>query len=144
LPYEEGQAVPEGYYVKSRPRVGMVAGGAGALGGLWLAGVVIALFDGLSDGLRSIDCIDSCPTSRDQELGWLAMPVVGPWVSLGTGTLDTGWVAGSIVMGLGQGAGLGLIIAGVAAREKRLVPMTSVTRGTYGENITTLGLRGSF
>jgi hypothetical protein len=66
LPYREGAPIPLGYHREERPRKGLVTAGwivTGIPYGLGLVAAVSADFDNAS--------------------GWLAVPFMGPWLTLG-------------------------------------------------------------
>jgi hypothetical protein len=121
LPYEEGQPVPEGYRVVSKPIRGLVIAGSVTTGAMWILGVSIASGGGFANGS-----------------GWLVLPVLGPWVAMGvrrsscagrsnlvdtaTCTADDSLLRTVYVMdGLVQAAGAAMFIAGLAATRTELV-----------------------
>lgn len=65
LPYYDGMPVPPGYKVVTRPATGVITGGAVGLG----ASYGVALIFGAAHGF-------------DNGGGWLAMPLVGPWLAI--------------------------------------------------------------
>ncbi len=65
LPYYDGMPVPPGYKVVTRPASGVITGGAAGLG----ASYGIALIFGAAHGF-------------DNGGGWLAAPLVGPWLAI--------------------------------------------------------------
>jgi hypothetical protein len=120
--FVDGQPVPPGYHLESSPRRGMIIGGAVTFGSLYVISVIAADARG-SDG------------TTNENLKPLYIPVLGPFlasskVQSGTGVL--------ILDGIGQAAGLAMVIAGVAfpkteivrndVAEVHLVPMASSDR----------------
>jgi hypothetical protein len=156
LPYKRGMEVPDGYQVVARPRVPMAIAGGASLGASWIVGVVVAIINALPRCRSSSTGWGpsgyNCSSESTQELGLLALPLAGPWGSIGTGTLDDGMVALASVLGVTQAAGLGVLIVGMATGETLLVPkkasraapLLTVARGRFGEQVPTIGLAGSF
>lgn len=103
LDYEEGDAIPPGYSVRSRLRKGLVVGGAVTFGVLYVLSVLVA------DSVRGTD---------SDNLRSLYVPAIGPFIALskvqgGNGVL--------ILDGVGQTAGLIMLVAGVAFPRHELV-----------------------
>lgn len=65
LPYREGTEPPNGYVLETRRNTGLMAGGGLTWGGAYAVGVVYAL-----------------AKSFDNGTGWLAAPLVGPWMAI--------------------------------------------------------------
>ncbi|GAC1363342.1 MAG: hypothetical protein NVSMB47_15150 [Polyangiales bacterium] len=130
LDYEEGDAIPPGYSVRSRIRKGLVVGGAVTFGVLYVLSVLVADttkgFD--SDNLRS-----------------LYIPAIGPFIALskvqgGNGVL--------ILDGIGQTGGLIMLIAGAAFPRHELV-RNDILADVHvvpllGSGLGGLGLAGAF
>lgn len=106
LDYEEGDPIPPGYHLKQKVRLGPVIGGACSFGVLWLMSVFASSI-GSSLGDKNV-----------QEL-WL--PVVGPFITLGKVSSDSGSKPLLIVDGVGQGVGVGLFLWGVTSPRTVLV-----------------------
>ncbi len=102
IPYEEGTPVPPGARVVTRPRVGLIAGGAGTLGGMWLLSSLI--------GAVIVDA-----GSRDESGYWMMIPVVGPFAfAAATDDLPgVGWF-GLTMLGVAQVAGATMLVVGLA------------------------------
>src|SRR5207248_3193025 len=66
VPYEGGP-IPAGYHVESRPRRGLLIGGAVILGVPYVLGLSIASGEDFPN-----------------RTGWLVVPGVGPWITLAT------------------------------------------------------------
>lgn len=108
LDYEEGQPIPEGYRLQTRVRKGLVAGGAGTFGGLWLASILAA-------------SVATSANEDDDKWMPLYIPVGGPFATIATvGSSSAGTLA-LMLDGLGQAGGLTMLIVGAALPEKRLV-----------------------
>jgi len=143
LPYEEGDPIPPGYRLDSRPRRGLVVGGISMLASAWGLSLIIGL---------SVDTL-AAAFGDNKSVAWpLYIPVVGPFV--GIGVFDSK-AAGTFVLavdGLVQAGGLAMIIAGFAAPEKRLVRgadpqaqsgFVTVLPMPFGKNGVGLGLVGT-
>ncbi|MBW2526993.1 MAG: hypothetical protein JRI23_22625 [Deltaproteobacteria bacterium] len=115
IPYRDGDPVPEGYRVESTPRYGLVAAGASVLASTWLISTVTAIT------LDNEDSVDDDPNFDDMYTPML-IPVVGPFITIGTADAS-GTGAGILALdGVVQCAGLAMFIAGFAAPKKELVP----------------------
>jgi hypothetical protein len=151
--YVEGQPVPAGYHVETRPRKGLVVAGAIVFGSLYVISASVA-----------------GSSKRDGD-GFLLIPVFGPFIDLGqrgdscnsnnnaflcssTDSSERFWL---VFDGLGQAAGATMLIAGLVAQEKMLerddVPLTSKRSSTFawtltprsiGKNGLGLGVQGIF
>lgn len=143
LSYQEGQPVPEGYQLEERPRTALVTTG-------WiLTGVAYGGALAASGG-----------AGFKNESGWLAVPLLGPWMTLGQRNYhcdnssdaradcvaDVFVVMGLIMDGIMQSGGGTLLMVGYLAPKKglvredatlRIVPM----RVGSGQGV---GIRGSF
>jgi hypothetical protein len=108
LDYEEGQPIPEGYRLQTRVRKGLVAGGAGTFGGLWLASIFVA---------------SAATSANGDDDRWvpLYIPVGGPFAAIATLGSDSLGTLALALDGLGQAGGLTMLIVGVALPQKRLV-----------------------
>lgn len=130
LPYREGQPIPSGYHLEERPRRGAVITGY-VLGGVGYGAAVLAALG----------------SDFANHSGWLLLPVVGPWLTLGLrdyhdcsnqtssdstssdydSTYDEECVedgfamAGLIIDGMLQAAGATLVFIGHAAPKQVLV-----------------------
>ena len=119
----EGGPIPAGYHLESRPRRGLVIGGAIVLGVPYVLGLSIA-------------------SGQDfpNKTGWLVVPGIGPWITLAarhrsgcnSSDLCTGDAVDSatrtflILDGLMQTAGAVMFITGIAA------PRTVIARDFMG------------
>jgi hypothetical protein len=107
LPYEEGQTVPNGYRLRTRPVRSLVVSGSITFGVTYL----ISLIVGATAVAQGGDNKSFAP---------LFAPVVGPFISIGTiGSSGTGtlWL---VIDGLTQTAGAAMLITGLAVDEKFL------------------------
>ncbi len=116
-PYREGAPIPQGYHVEQRVRKGMVIAGAITLGIPYTIGLAAA-----------------GGSNFRNESGWLALPALGPFITLGRRHADchTGSKAASclgdvmlgfglVLDGLAQTAGATLLLIGVSAPKTELV-----------------------
>jgi hypothetical protein len=115
IPYRDGDPIPEGYRVESTPRYGLVAGGASIVGGAWLISTITAI------ALDQEQSVENDPNFDDMYTPML-IPVVGPFITIGTADAS-GTGAGILALdGVIQTAGLAMFIAGFAAPTLELVP----------------------
>jgi hypothetical protein len=160
LPYEEGQPIPPGYALEQRPLIGLSIAGAAALGVLWIASIGIGVVgeNEVADERRSREAAESSPYPRQyhcnehsdtdllslcaDDVMWpMALPVVGPFVTIGTAHAEGAGVAVLLLDGIVQTGGLAMLIAGLAVRRDVLVLQTS---GEAGLRISpTLGPTGA-
>jgi len=145
LPYEEGDAIPEGYRLRDRPRRGLIIAGSIVTGIPWLFSVTAAV-----------------ASDYENKSGFLVIPALGPWLMLATGgasdepcssTLDScsrnrsGLRSILVLDGLVQTAGAAMFVAGLAIPRKRLV-RTDVSVGLVptplGHDGYGLGAVGTF
>jgi hypothetical protein len=118
LPYQEGQQIPQGYYLDEGIRRGPVIAGTIVFGVPYVLGFSIAA------GLNF-----------ESSTGWLALPVAGPWLTLATredscdetdpfdsGCEDDRAIRTLLVLdGLMQGVGAILSVWGLTSPRKRLL-----------------------
>ncbi len=114
LPYEEGDPVPYGYRPETQIRKGLVIGGAVTLGSLYL---ISASIGSLANDIDS---------SSDQFTP-LFFPVVGPFITIGTASSEGSGTFFLLIDGVGQSAGLAMLIAGLAS------PRTVLLRNDLAE-----------
>jgi len=94
---------PDGFVVREQPRLGLVIAGA-VVGGLaYLNSSVVGV---------AIDDGRGAP---------MAIPVIGPFISMGTLGESGGARAGLMLAGLAQGAGLTMLVFGLAMPKTTLV-----------------------
>jgi hypothetical protein len=134
--WEEGQPIPPGYRPKTKIRTGLVAAGAGVLGGFWLV-----------TAMTSVVVADAT-SNRSVALG--AIPIAGPFALLpqsgGFATVDFLLV----LDGVAQVAGAAMLVAGIAAPKTVLV-RADVGKVTllptpiaFGKTGAGVGLKGTF
>ena len=125
LPYHEGDAVPEGYYVDTRIRRGLVIAGGISFGVTYLAAAGVAV----QVQNDEFDRVDEVFEDED-DASVLYIPVVGPFIAAGRlGDRHGGAAAVAAFDGLAQAAGLSMFIAGLAAKEMVLVKEEQTTVG---------------
>lgn len=142
--WQPGGPIPPGYHIEDRPRTGLVVAGA------IVAGIPYAL-----------SVMAATAANENNETGWLYVPVVGPWLTMGqrnyscndNGNQSTSQslqcvgdifaVMGLIADGVMQATGATLLLVGVAAGKPTLVPndqslhVTPMHVGTgYGAGVT--------
>lgn len=150
LPFRDGLPIPPGYHVEKRPASGLIMTGAVALGVGYLAGLGVGLDKGF-----------------DGSLGWLALPVIGPWPAvtgrkvncaavtvdearqcLDSASKEATTIALVAVDGMVQATGLLLLLAGLASGQPELVrddvSKVQVTAGRRSDGGFELGLHGQF
>lgn len=112
LPYNENDPVPPGYEIQTRTRMGMAKAGIATFVPLY---ALSALFAGTYLGNES---------RKAEEYGPLVIPVIGPFVTMGTSNLDGGSLF-LLLNGVGQLTGAGLFLAGMLSDEKYLARKTA-------------------
>lgn len=108
LPYEEGDPVPYGYRPETRIRKGLVIGGAVTLGSLYLISA-------------SIGSLANDIDSSSDEFTPLFFPVVGPFITIKTADSEGSGTFFLLIDGVGQSAGLAMLIAGLASPRSVLI-----------------------
>ena len=113
MEYDEDQPIPQGYHLRTKVRAGLVGGGAGVLGGLWIVSVFVGIFGNLGNAIT------------DSKEKWTPMyvPLVGPFITIGTASNDLsgGGTAALVLDGVGQVGGAAMIVLGIALPKKQLV-----------------------
>ncbi len=71
LPYRAGMPIPQGYRLDSHINSGLVYGGLAIWAAPYLTGLIAAAASGFT-----------------KESGWLALPIVGPFIAMGGRTID--------------------------------------------------------
>lgn len=119
IDYEEGDAIPPGYEKGERVRKGLVIAGAVTFGVSWLAsaGWALRLAQDREEGRGPRWDDDDEPPPEAP----LYVPLVGPWIALGTLDPDRGQTAVLVLDGVVQAGGLAMLVAGVAAKRTVLV-----------------------
>jgi hypothetical protein len=111
--YHDGDPIPPGYHPQQRVRGGLVGGGAGLFGALWLIDVIIAAADASikQDCNFSLTGADIC-TNHKATFWPLWIPVAGPFIAIGTTGSDALGTTFLVIDGLAQAGGVAMIIAG--------------------------------
>lgn len=119
LPFREGTQVPKGFRLDTSPRAGLIVAGASTSGALWVVSLISAI------ALDKQPAVEGDPNFDD--MYWpMFIPVVGPFISIGTADAS-GTGAGILALdGAFQAGGLALMIAGFAAPKVELVPQKGV------------------
>jgi hypothetical protein len=107
--WDETQPVPPGYHVATHVRKGMIVGGSVLFGTLWLISI-----------LTAAGSADSTPAGQSNGDADLFIPVAGPFLQMTTTSSSTGNVFLAID-GIGQCAGLAMLIYGIASPQTLLV-----------------------
>ncbi|MBV9950234.1 MAG: hypothetical protein JOZ69_25560 [Myxococcales bacterium] len=136
--WEEGEPIPAGYHPVTRARKGMIVAGAVPLGILYfLSALVGAVAHDANQG-------------RDHSADGLFIPVVGPFITMTQQSSATANVF-LAVDGIGQSAGLALLIYGFASPQTVLMrdqaglaPSLVPRPMLLGRGATGLGWAGSF
>jgi hypothetical protein len=149
IDWEPGSPIPPGYKEVTKYRTGLVIGGAVTFGVVWIPTAVVTSFVVAAGGTAT--------------RAWpLFIPVVGPFISIGTLGLGGSGCAGGnaglcaladfwlVFDGLVQAAGAGMLIGGLAAPKHVLVPLGSAkidvrpTPLSFGKSGTGFGFTGTF
>ena len=140
LDYEEGDTIPPGYRTGTRVRKGLVIGGSVMLGVGYLFSIMVAGVGQLVNNVGD-------PGTKD--FGPLLVPVVGPFIGMGTTHPSTGGVFGLAFLGVAQTAGLGMLIGGLASPKTVLLRndvagVTLTVTPQFGAGTAGIGAVGSF
>ena len=103
MDYIDGTEVPDGYTKVEQVRKGLVIGGAVTFGVSWLIAATAA---------SAIETEETVP---------LYVPIVGPFITMGTTQADGGGRAGLLINGVAQVGGAVMFISGLAATKTVLV-----------------------
>jgi hypothetical protein len=130
---EEGQAVPEGYHKATKPRLGLVIGGAVLFGVTWLCSAA-------GGGIAS--------AAGDTKADLMLIPVAGPFALIPSGSATGDFFL--VLDGIAQAGGIAMLVAGLAAPKTvalrndlsklRIMP----TPMTFGANSAGMGFVGKF
>jgi hypothetical protein len=147
LPYEEGQTIPAGYHLSTKPRTGLIVAGSIMTGVPWIFSVTAAT-----------------ASDFDDKTGFLLVPGIGPWLMLMAGgaknrtcdTTSTDYCYNTdrssersvlVLDGLLQSAGATMFILGYAVPKTRLIRndvTVSVLPTTMGADGYGVGAVGTF
>ena len=138
VPYQEGQPIPQGYSREDRAMLGLAIAGGVTAGVLW----VVSLAAGIAlekDARQKEDERNASPThyyySSDplsivgpDDVVWpLALPVVGPFITIGTAHAQGAGVAILLIDGIAQTGGIAMLAAGLLVKHAVLVLQTPGT-----------------
>jgi len=117
LAYEEGKPGPNGYHLESQPKRGLVIAGATTFGSTYLITLLAAsaIADNEDDWGNTEDDDDESKALP------LFIPVLGPFIgisSLDASPVGSAWL---VLDGIAQGAGVAMLIAGLAYPNKRWI-----------------------
>lgn len=145
LPYHEGDPIPDGYRLVTRPRTGLIRGGLLTMGIPWALSVSIA-----------------AGVNWDNKSGYLLVPGLGPWLMLLAGgaspqctnstsdyCVDTSGALRTLLVmdGIVQTAGLVMLASGLYFPSRRLIRndvTVSMMPSRVGADGYGLGLHGTF
>lgn len=145
IDYEDGDPVPPGYHKRTHARKGMAIGGGVTFGALYVFTLLTAAVGDSVCSAPSGGSAHSCNTT-----GWreLYIPVAGPFVAI-AGFGGGGGTAALVIDGIGQAAGFGLLVAGIAMQQteltrddvskRKLFVTPTMARGSSG-----VGVGGTF
>lgn len=115
MPYQEGDLVPPGYKVETRPKRKMMTAGIATFAPLYGLSVLWAASYAGSEGVRG---------------GYytpMFIPGIGPFVTIATSDAEDIGLLTLLLTGAGQVTGISLFIAGMLGEEKYLLR----TAGTF-------------
>lgn len=136
IPYEDGDPIPAGYHLESRARMNLVGTGIGLF-------VPFYAISTLSAAIAE--------AGGNSNYWPMYIPTIGPVIAISTAKPENNFA--TFMLGLdtaAQTAGIGLIIWGMVAREKRLiriadsVPAFELAPLHFGRGSAGLGISGSF
>ena len=137
LDWEEGDPIQPGYHPTTRIRRGLVIGGAVTFGSTYL----LTAFTAAILVESKIDNSAYAP---------LFVPVLGPFITIGTAHASGGGTFVLVLDGLAQAGGAAMFIAGLAAPKTALVrndigkPSFTPIPMTFGRSSAGVGLVGTF
>lgn len=135
LDWEAGQPLQPGYHAETRIRRGLVVGGVVTFGVTYLTTALVGA------GLTDSDVSGVTP---------LFVPVIGPFITIGTAHASSTGAFFLIVDGLAQAAGVAMFAAGVAlpktmqVRNDMARPSMRAVPMTFGASSAGIGLVGRF
>jgi hypothetical protein len=113
MDYEEGDPIPPGYHTETSIRKGLVIGGGVTFGAVY---IFSALFASVLDAGEN-----AIGDNNDDSFVPLYIPVVGPFITIGSAQSDGGGTFILVVDGVAQVGGIAMFIAGLAAQRTELV-----------------------
>jgi hypothetical protein len=113
MDYEEGDPIPQGYHVRTKVRAGLIGGGAGMIGGLWIISIIAGAIGNAGHEL----------TDGDEPWTPMYIPVVGPFITMGTAARDLSSAGHALLAidGIIQVGGLAMIVLGAVLPKKELI-----------------------
>jgi hypothetical protein len=133
MDYEDGDPVPAGYHVDTRIRRGLVIGGAVTFGSTYLLTALTA----------------TAASEVDNDFTPLFVPVVGPFITIGSANASGAGAFWLAFDGVVQSAGVTMLVIGLAAPRTVLVrddvgrPSLSLAPVALGRGTMGLGVVGS-
>ena len=116
-PWEPDDPPPEGYVLRSKVNGGAIAGGATLLGVMWLTSIVVGAVAATEEDDQGIDG----DGVESEDFAPMYVPIVGPFVTIGTVEPGSAGLGMLIVDGILQVSGAGLIVLGIVDRDYRVV-----------------------
>jgi hypothetical protein len=108
LPYEDGDPVPAGFNVRSRANRSLIIAGSITFGAPYLISALVAA------------TVVSADSNSGGEFAPLFVPIVGPFITIGTAHAEGAGTFWLIFDGLAQAGGAAMFIAGLTMQEKYL------------------------
>jgi hypothetical protein len=108
LPYEEGENIPPGYELKTRPVRSMVIAGSITFGAPYLISLLTGATELAAQG------------SDGTKFAPMFAPIVGPFITIGTAKSDGAGTLWLVLDGVAQTAGAVMLVYGLVADEKYL------------------------
>lgn len=145
LPYDEGQPIPQGYTRREKPRLGLIIGGAVTLGVSYLLSLMAFVID---DSVSCVEFDGSGGCDETSDLWPLAIPVAGPFLTIGTTDGEQDSLTILLLDGLAQVGGVVMLVLGVTSKKTVLVrndlAEVHVTPLSFANGGHGLGLAGHF
>lgn len=117
MPYKEGEPIPDGYRLGTeKGGRGLTIAGISVFGGAYFLSLLGA-FSSVSDG-----------GSNSGSYAALFIPVIGPWIVLGTDDSNSGLAGIMVLDGLAQAAGATMFIIGMATGDKKVLKRVDVAQ----------------
>ena len=114
--YQEGDPIPPGYHPDTRVRSGLVIGGAVTFGVTYLLSALVAAVSMSACSAKTFVTSTTCT-----DLGFLLVPVAGPFIEIAHSKADAGGAVVLIIDGLAQAGGVAMLILGIAIPRTVLV-----------------------
>lgn len=147
--WEPGDPVPDGYRPDTQARSGLVKGGAATLFSVYGLTAIVGSFFVLAEDVDAEDGVDGNGIDAEDYYP-LFIPVVGPFVTIGTAHTDRAASTVLVANGIAQTAGLAMFIAGFAAQQDVLVRIPTYGQAVVemkpliGADFQGVGVNGSF